>query len=123
MGPVLSKNNKLELRVKLYEAIHKNTKEDARMLIKKGVDIDSQFFTGYTPLMTACLEDKLEILKLLLEYDADITTRTRFGLTIFHYAYMCENPEIISVLKEYRCHRKNTLKIKMGKITRQFKSL
>ena len=108
MGPTLSRQS--DKRVRLYEAIHMNDLDLVAVLIKEGVDISSAFFTGYSPLVTACLEARTDIFKLLLENHADIKTRTSFGLTIYHYVHMCENSELVQILEEHRNLKKNKLK-------------
>jgi ankyrin repeat protein len=43
-----------------------------------------------------------KIVIILLDNEPDLKTKDSFGRTVFHYVYMCENPDINAMLKEHR---------------------
>ena len=45
----------------------------------------------------------------MLDNGPDLKTKDSLGRTVFHYAYMCENPDINAMLMEhrYRMHSSN----------------
>ena len=42
------------------------------------------------------------IVNILLDNRLDLKTKDSLGQTVFHYAYMCEIPDINAMLKEHR---------------------
>jgi len=61
-----------------------------------------KFNSGLTPIVTAIVGNNTKIVKLLLDNGPDLKTKDSLGRTVFHYAYMCENHDIIAMLKEHR---------------------
>ena len=43
-----------------------------------------------------------KIINILLDNRPDLTTKDSFVRTVFHYAYMCEIPDINAMLKDHR---------------------
>jgi ankyrin repeat protein len=52
--------------------------------------------------VTAIFGNNAKIVKVLLDNGADMNTKDSLGRTVFHYAYMCGNPDIIAMLQDHR---------------------
>jgi len=61
-----------------------------------------KFNSGLTPIVTAIVGNNVKIVRILLDNGADLKTKDSLARIVFHYAYMCVNPGIIAMLKEYR---------------------
>jgi len=58
-------------------------------------DIESRDNDGLTPLLSAAqTQEKLEVIKLLVDSGADIHAKAKEGSTVFHSAAMNKNPDI-----------------------------
>lgn len=91
-------------------------------IIKKGGNINSeQTENGYTPIVSACIDLKEEIVKALLEYNPKFT---------FFHKESKENKDVIVFLKEFLIEHKyakksaltNELKVKYNKIEEMLKN-
>ena len=58
------------------------------MLLNKRANIEATDNDGYTPLIDACRNGRVEAMKLLLARDAKIEATNNYGLTLLHHA--CE---------------------------------
>jgi ankyrin repeat protein len=47
--------------------------------------------------VTAIVGNNAKIVKVLLDNGADMNTKDSLGRTVFHYAYMCGNPDNIKL--------------------------
>ena len=68
-------------------------------LIHRGANVNA-LFQDYTPLMSACEGENLEIVKLLLDANADISVKDNFGNTALWKAAFRENEAIVKLLLE-----------------------
>ena len=68
-------------------------------LIKKGVDVNARGVKGRTPLMAAAAFNKIELIKVLLDNNADSKITDEDGTTALQVAINKGNQEIISLLK------------------------
>lgn len=78
--------------------------EIVELLIDGGADVNLANYQGRTPLMVACLMNKPEIIKVLLERGANYAVKTSLGLTgqtamMFARAGKCQ--EAIDVLERF----------------------
>ena len=67
-------------------------------LKKGGIDINGVDDGGFTALHYACNKGAREIVKMLLDYDADVTKANNKGATPLHYAVRTGNKDIIKML-------------------------
>lgn len=70
-------------------------------VINKGADINAQNrMYGNTPLMLATSWNKLEIVKLLLELDADLNIKNHEGFTALMLAEKYNRNEVVKLIKD-----------------------
>jgi predicted nucleotide-binding protein len=69
-----------------------------RMLLIKGIEIESKDKNGNTPLMNAALRGHVEICKLLLDHGAKIESKDDDGFTPLHFACHNGHLSVISLL-------------------------
>ncbi len=65
--------------------------EDVRMLLEKGVPVDTEDELGSTPLLWACSGGHADAVKVLLEYGANVHVTEVEGMTPLHFASMAAN--------------------------------
>ena len=70
----------------------------AQQLKARPTDVDLRGEIGYTPLMFAAREGKLEAVKLLIEHKGRIGQANDFGLTALHFACGKGHAEIAALL-------------------------
>ncbi len=68
-------------------------------LINSGTNVDRKSI-GLTPAMYAARYNRAEILELLVEKGADLTTKSNRGLTALQYAEKSRAKECIAILKK-----------------------
>jgi len=69
----------------LWAAVEKGEEETVKKLIDDNVDIEEKF-KGWSPLMKAAEEDRVAILRMLLEAKADVEVANRKGRTALSFA-------------------------------------
>lgn len=67
-----------------YYAAHGNI-DEFKKAYTKDQKIDVENYLGWTPLMMACHNGHLEMVKLLLEFNADASKSNKFGKKIVYY--------------------------------------
>ncbi len=83
----------------LFEVVEAGNLEEAKKLIKAGVDVNTNMsWNGDTPLHIAVEDDNLEMVKLLLGAGARLDLANEDGLTPLHAAVSCDEIEIIETL-------------------------
>ena len=79
----------------LHQAVSSNNEEIMRLILDKMKEKDPQNFSehinakdteGNTPFMWAVKERKVNAVKILLEYDADVNAKNNNGETAIHWA-------------------------------------
>ncbi|XP_008209931.1 putative ankyrin repeat protein RF_0381 [Nasonia vitripennis] len=65
---------------------------------RHGIDPNSINYSGETPLMLAAESNQLEIVKLLIEYGANVLCKRNDGQTALHFAIRSNNPAILNLL-------------------------
>lgn len=72
----------------------------AKLLIKKGADVNARDQNGLTPLMHTAENNLFELAKLLLENDADVNLKDMYGNTALFIAKKKNNFLMIEILSE-----------------------
>lgn len=98
----MNNQNNSSLSVRLKLAIDENNIEDVETIINQIEDLDNFNFNieGTNPLHYAILEDNIEIVKILVEYGADVNLKNN-NYTPCMSATFVGNLEIIKLLVEY----------------------
>lgn len=78
--------------------IQLNDYDAVRNLILAGVDFDKKSI-GMTPLMYAARQNKVEIVKLLLDEGAKVNSQSKYGLTALDYAKRSHATESYYLIK------------------------
>ena len=67
----------------------------AKLLLERGVDVNTRRMGNYTPLHVACCFGKPEIVRLLLDHGADANVETEYGMKLLHQVSFgfCESQE------------------------------
>jgi ankyrin repeat protein len=71
-------------------------------LLEMGLDVNLQIMGGWTPLMVAALENQLEIVKLLLDRNANLEAQNSQGLTAETIAFRKGHSRIGELLRSKR---------------------
>lgn len=77
-----------------------NSVKSAEFLIKLGLNLNSQYNHGITPLMVAAGKGSMEVVKLLLENGADRSIKADSGWTALAYALVHNHNDIAELLLE-----------------------
>ena len=70
-----------------------------RLLVSNGADINAADIDGYTPLISAAVNDKTDLLQLLINLGADPRHKTKDGYTALDWAKELSHEESIKVLE------------------------
>ena len=89
-------------------AIAKGDIETFRNLVSNGVNIDKKS-NGMTPVMYAAKFNRVEILKILIAYGADLESKSNDGITALNYAKK-SNANAAVALLEYTLNKKQKVK-------------
>ncbi|MBN2181513.1 MAG: ankyrin repeat domain-containing protein [Sedimentisphaerales bacterium] len=88
----------------LHFASSKGHIEIVEFLLNNDADVDTEMFTGDTPLMIAARyarDGKYETIKTLLEHGANVNHKNEDGRTVLHEAAMYSGKEVINLLISY----------------------
>lgn len=90
-----------------------------KILLKRGVDPNSKFYKGQTPIMTTIyhcsgsqqeINSKLNMIKLLLDFGADVSAKNSQGQSVLDIAIAQKgNPQILNLISQYSAY--NNFKI------------
>lgn len=94
----LTKDGCADSILKIFEYILEEDLEKLESLINSGYDVNQYFGYGFTPLMIACLINKSESVKLLLELGADINAVDVNDCTSLMYVAKSNNAKIAKLL-------------------------
>ena len=84
-----------------------------KILLENKIDINCQNELGETPLHIAVSKNDIELFKLLLSYEPNITLATyKDNLTVMNYAEICRNSTMIDILKNFEQKNEKKRKIK-----------
>src|SRR5437667_4004046 len=85
----------------LTGAVSQNHNEIAKVLVRKGAQVNHGYEGGFTPLMHAAYTGNVELVSLLLENGADPTARNSEGKTPLTFAQEKNNHQIIELVRKY----------------------
>lgn len=92
--------------------IKKGLIEEVKNQVTQGFNVNSIDDFGWTPLMYACLWEKLEISQLLLEYGSDVSSQSHQGVSPLVIAVNMENVPLINLLLDTGSDINSTIKCK-----------
>ncbi|HEV8484598.1 MAG TPA: ankyrin repeat domain-containing protein [Blastocatellia bacterium] len=85
----------------LHAAASSRQLDAARMLIKRGADVNSAHQAGYTALHAVAATGQLEFAELLLVSGADVNAKTDMGKTALTFAVEAGQPEMAALLRKH----------------------
>jgi len=85
----------------LTGAVSQNHNEIAKVLVRKGAQVNHGYEGGFTPLMHAAYAGNIELVSFLLENGADPTARNSEGKTPLTFAQEKNNRQIVELLTKY----------------------
>ncbi|WP_264329360.1 ankyrin repeat domain-containing protein [Wolbachia endosymbiont (group A) of Andrena hattorfiana] len=97
---LIAKNNRLLWGDDLNEML--GTTE---YFIQKGADVNAKDKDGNTPLHLAAMKGKIDVVKILLEYNADVNTKNNEGRTALYYAANNNHQELVELLLAHGASR------------------
>jgi ankyrin repeat protein len=87
-------------RTALMYAASGDFAETIGLLLKRGADVNVQgTLEGFTPLMTAAAEGQVEVVRLLLDHDADRSLKDTDGDTALTFARQNGHTEVVALLE------------------------
>ncbi|TET32792.1 MAG: hypothetical protein E3J72_18790 [Planctomycetota bacterium] len=85
----------------MYHAVDGGKKETVKLLLGKGVDVNSRIDSNFfTPLILASALGREDIVEFLLKKGAEVNVKLRSGETSLHFACMRCNKDIAKLLIE-----------------------
>lgn len=84
----------------LTGAVSQNHNEIAKILVKKGAQVNHSYEGGFTPLMHAAYAGNVELVSFLLQNGADPKAKNGEGKTPLTFALEKNDSQIIELLKE-----------------------
>ena len=101
---LLNKNNYVNINVfGLAKILIENNKNDIE---KKDIEIDFKNKEGYTPLMIASYKGNIDIVKLLLEYNASVDITNNYNYSALIYACIYGNLDVVKILLKHKANIK-----------------
>jgi ankyrin repeat protein len=90
---------KKKLNMDIFDAIGSNDLVKVTKLLNSGIDVNVKNFGEWTPLHIACINDRVKVVKLLLNHpDIDINAKNRYEQTPLHIACRDGYVEVVKVL-------------------------
>jgi len=83
----------------LTGAIANNHAEIAKILVKRGADVNHRYEGGVSPLMEASMNGNIELVNFLLENGADPNAKTKDGKSSISFAREKNHSKVVDVLK------------------------
>ncbi|MGI9549276.1 MAG: ankyrin repeat domain-containing protein, partial [Bdellovibrionales bacterium] len=91
-----------EAKIHLHKFIKKDVSaQDVKLAIESGADINEQISIGsISPLMIAIEENRIDIVKVLIEFGVDVNARNQEGQTALMYAIKASRSDLLELLLE-----------------------
>jgi uncharacterized protein len=84
----------------LTGAVANNHTEIAKLLVKRGAQVNYRYEGGFSPLMGASENGNVELVNFLLAKGADPHAKTTDGKTSMSFAKEKNHPEVVEILKK-----------------------
>jgi uncharacterized protein len=85
----------------LTGAVANNHTEIAKLLVRRGAQVNYRYEGGFSPLMGASENGNVELVNFLLENGADPSAKTKDGRTSMSFAKEKNHSEVIEILKKH----------------------
>jgi len=96
----------------LMLAVYNGQRDFCEALLRSGADVHSRDFIGNTVLMASAFKGNLEIVKLLLDFDASPTDLNETNMNARDWAQMFGRKNIVEFFDEYYPNNNNGSKLK-----------
>ena len=108
----LSPENEALFYENFFQSCELGKIHNAKILLENNFDVNCQNELGETPLHIAIAKNDIELIKLLIKYDPDISiTNYKDKFNAMNYVEICGNKEIIELIKPlYEKHKKTEIK-------------
>ncbi|MCG9692594.1 ankyrin repeat domain-containing protein [Vibrio sp. Isolate22] len=84
----------------LMLAVYYGEKDFCEALLRCGADVNSTDTKRNTPLMASAFKGQLEIFKLLVKFNASVTSENHAGMTAREWALVFKRAEIVTYIDE-----------------------
>jgi serine/threonine protein kinase len=91
----------------LNRAVHHGNLEMVDLLLKHGANPNARGYTGHTPIFSAAISHRLDIVERLIDAGAAIDIRDNEGRTLFDYPMLVQHPEIAAAIRKYAKQAQN----------------
>ena len=108
----LSPQNETLFYENFFQSCELGKIHNVNILLENHFDVNCQNELGETPLHIAIAKNDIELIKLLIKYDPDISiTNYKDKFNAMNYAEICGNKDIIELIKQlYEKHKKTEIK-------------
>jgi ankyrin repeat protein len=108
----LSPENESLFYENFFQSCELGKLHNVKILLENGFDVNCQNELGETPLHIAIAKNDIELIKLLIKYEPDISiTNYKDRFNAMNYAEICGNKDIIEIIKElYEKNKKQEIK-------------
>ena len=108
----LSPENESLFYENFFQSCELGKLHNVKILLENGFDVNCQNELGETPLHIAIAKNDIELIKLLIKYEPDISiTNYKDRFNAMNYAEICGNKDIIDIIKElYEKNKKQEIK-------------
>lgn len=85
----------------LHQGVASGSAEVVKLVLEAGAKADAQDMRGMTPLMFSLATDRpnIEIIRMLLQKDSDVATRSKVGESALDWARKFQHPGVMAELK------------------------
>jgi ankyrin repeat protein len=91
----------------LDNAVYQGDLKIVDLLLKHGANPNARGYGGYTPIFSAAISHRLDIVKRLIDAGAAIDIRNNEGRTLFDYLMLVQHPELAAAIRKYAKQAQN----------------